>query len=164
MNRIQSLEKELEECKKELKESRDHIFRLQPLPVDSSISPSTLENEYKDLYFAIEVNAERILNPILDNPTQFQNIYKAVQQKPDIFKRFGNLLTAANITALDYENTDTFIVVAVIMRFLQQNIWEANLYGFEDDVIALLNGIEKSMAIKANPHEASRSTLDFLIS
>lgn len=127
----------------ELKEAHDKNFQLQPY--EQNISSATARTEYTAVCDGIESWVERHLDPILDNEARFQSTCAAVRQDPNLLTPLWSLMKDTDLVAASFQDTDTQIVIAIIMRFLHRDVLGRNLYGITEQKAAFLGCIGEGM-------------------
>lgn len=114
-------------------------------PYQHNTSTVTAQNEYTAVCDGVENWVERHLDLILDNPTNFQVICKALKQNPDLLSPLRSLMKATDFSAIAFKDTDIHVVVAVIMRFLHRNVLGSGLYGIPQHESKFLGCIAEGM-------------------
>ena len=132
---------------KQLAQARDHIFRLQPRRTD--ITETEAQTQFGDLYNSVHRWVTNRLEKILDELDSGQLYHRAFPNPAA--KRVLSLSSARAIQHMQCHQSDEFVVIAVIMRFLCRAFFDQSFYCplrkvvGEYDAIYVVDSIETSM-------------------
>lgn len=126
-----------------LDEAQDKILRLQPYVQDISIRQA--EIEYDQLCDGIQTWVEKILGPIIDN----NHIRAAVLEKSyinlEITRALIDELTECEKQAAKFPETESHILVALIMRMVKRDVLDNKFAGINSNELRSIRIIEQSM-------------------
>ncbi|KAL8287972.1 hypothetical protein RB597_000185 [Gaeumannomyces tritici] len=148
---VHTLEAEVTKLRAELEESRSHIFSLQPYRRE--ITPEEVANDWELLFTRVSDCVERLVEPTLDSdalrketlmrarkhPTTWSGILKHMYQQPDLAQ------------AACYPDTDLDVLIAMVMRHLNERVFQTTLYGVRPAHVAAVAAIENAMATHVEP-------------
>jgi hypothetical protein len=93
------------------------------------------------------------MDPILDNDDKMDEILAAAKKRPleaqklkKYMHSYGDLVHGSM-----FPETDIDIIIATLMRFLQDNIFQKILFGTVPSVVEVLNFVENSMQTNVEP-------------
>ncbi|KAL8377884.1 hypothetical protein RB595_008527 [Gaeumannomyces hyphopodioides] len=148
---VHTLEAEVAKLRAELEESRSHIFSLQPYRRE--ITPEEVASDWELLFAGVSDCVERLVGPTLDSdvlhkevlqrarkhPATWSSILKHMYQQPDLAQ------------AAWYPDTDLDVLIAIVMRHLNEHVFQTTLYGARPAYVAAVAAIENSMAAHVEP-------------
>jgi hypothetical protein len=93
------------------------------------------------------------MDPIVDSESTCEEILAAAKKRPaDIFKIKKCMTSHPDlIHGCMYPETDVDLVIAIIMRFLHDNIFQKILFGIMPGVVEVLTFTEGSMQTNVQP-------------
>lgn len=137
--KCKNLQIQIEAIGKELKETREQVFRLQPHRENITQSEALRE------YIAICHSVKSWIGFHLDNALNTGSINVAKINTVSARELIG-LLTDSGLNGTLYPDTDEHNIIAVVMEFLRTEIFETELYGAVDDQdLELIYQIQKNM-------------------
>ncbi|KAF6833718.1 hypothetical protein CMUS01_06465 [Colletotrichum musicola] len=149
---VRELEVENSSLKEQLGDAQSHIFSLQPYRQE--LTPEEVGREYDDLVDGITDWVAKLMAPLLDDhgrgvddllmnarkrPTEAGRLKRMVRMHPDLCH------------GVDFPETDEDVIIAIIMRFLDENIFQKILYGALPTEVQTLTLIETSMQNHVEP-------------
>lgn len=151
VSHVRTLEAEVAKLRAELEESRSHIFSLQPYRRE--ITPEEVASDWELLFAGVSDCVERLVGPTLDSdalhkevlqrarkhPTTWAGILKHMYQQPDLAQ------------AAEYPDTDLDVLTAIVMRHLNEHVFQTTLYGARPAHVAAVAAIENAMATHVEP-------------
>ncbi|KAF2199491.1 hypothetical protein GQ43DRAFT_376118 [Delitschia confertaspora ATCC 74209] len=149
--RVKRKEESDQKLSKQLQDARDHIFRLQPRR--SFITETEAQEAFEDLFNNIQRWVENRLEGILDELDDGK-----LTSRPCTADAANRLLSFTFQRArqdFGTARTDEYHVLAIIMQFLNDNLFSryfycsldgASLKGAEDRTVATIQRIESAMA------------------
>lgn len=144
---MEALRDENERLKQEVKQwkvidaaQQEKISELQPYT--QSVSSAIIAAEYNILYSDIDDFLGRIFGPILDNKDQCSSICRAVSNDAEQFATFLRKRRETELIAVQFEDMDTEVVLAITMRFIKTEVFESMIYG----IPLKFSDLEKAMA------------------
>ncbi|KAK4141962.1 uncharacterized protein C8A04DRAFT_30365 [Dichotomopilus funicola] len=146
-----SLRAENARLKAELDEARSHIFSLQPYRKE--LTPKEIGQDFDDLVNNVTDWVTDFMDPTLDSDERRDEVLTAAKKRPgDIQKLKGYLRSQPDLVyGCMYPETDVDIFIAVVMRYLQDHIFQKALYGATSDVVETINFLEASMQTNVEP-------------
>lgn len=137
--RCKNLQIQIEAIGKDLKETREQVFRLQPHRENITQSDALRE------YIAICHSVKSWIGFHLDNALNTGSINVAKIHIGSARKLIG-LLTDSGLNGTPYPDTDEHNIISVVMEFLRTEIFETELYGAVDGQdLELIYKIQKNM-------------------
>lgn len=137
--RCKKMQIQIEAIGKDLKETREQVFRLQPHRENITQSDALRE------YIALCHSVKSWIGFHLDNALNTGSINVAKIHIGSARKLTG-LLTDSGLNGTLYPDTDEHNIIAVVMEFLRTEIFETELYGAVDDRdLELIYQIQKNM-------------------
>ncbi|KXX73605.1 hypothetical protein MMYC01_209753 [Madurella mycetomatis] len=148
---IQTLLAENKGLKAELDDARSHIFSLQPYRKD--LTPEEVGQEFDDLVNNVTEWVTRFLEPILDDDDKMDEALMLAIKKASEVERLRKYMHGQGdlVNACMYPDTDIDIFIALVMRFLQDNIFQKTLIGAVPSAVEVLSYIEGSMQTNVEP-------------
>lgn len=157
--KLEEKQKSEQRTLKQLNQARDHIFKLQPRRMD--ITETEAQEQFEDLYNRIHRWVTNRLEGILDELESGQ-LRNRPFAKPGA-KRFLGLNSARATQNMWCDQSDEFIVIAAIMRFLCRAFFNQSFYcplrrqGEESDAAHTIDRIEAAM------RGVPRGTLSYVV-
>ncbi|OBR06426.1 hypothetical protein CH63R_10546 [Colletotrichum higginsianum IMI 349063] len=149
---LEEMRAENSSLKEQLRDAESHIFSLQPYRKE--LTPEEIGREYDDLIEGITDWVSRFMDPLLDDhnrgiedvliqarrkPSEALRLKRTVNMYPDLF------------TASTFPETDEDIIVSIIMRFLNENIFQKVLYGSVDNCVGVISSVETALQNHVEP-------------
>ncbi|KAK1250514.1 hypothetical protein MKX08_010517 [Trichoderma sp. CBMAI-0020] len=149
---MKRLKEENNLLREELNDAQSHIFSLQPYRKD--LTPEEVGRQYDDLVESVqdwvqkfmgfwlddyEAGAEALASHARKNAQEVARLKKVVHKHPDL------------IHGCMFPETDEDIIVAVIMRFLNDHIFQKVLYGSASNYTDMVSFIETQMQTAVEP-------------
>ncbi|KAK1977557.1 hypothetical protein LZ30DRAFT_601031 [Colletotrichum cereale] len=138
--------------KEQLRDAQSHIFSLQPYRKE--ITPEEVGREYDDLVEGITDWVSKFMDPILDDYDQgVEDILMSARRKPTEALRLKRTIHIYPdlVRGSTFPETDEDIIVAIIMRFLNDNIFQKVLYGSIADYVEVLSLVETALQNYVEP-------------
>lgn len=120
-----TLRMKLEDATEDLKQTQDHVFRLQPQRQGITQSDALIA------YTAICDSVQSWIGFHLDGPLDEGRIDLGNLNKSSA-NRLVKLLTPTALKGIRFAETDEFNLVGIVMEFLRSEIFERELYGAVD--------------------------------
>ncbi|AEO62064.1 hypothetical protein MYCTH_2113928 [Thermothelomyces thermophilus ATCC 42464] len=148
---IDALKTENKGLKRELDEARSHIFSLQPYRKD--LTPKEVGQDFDDLVHGITDWISSFMDPILDDENKRNGVVEAAKKRPaDIQKLRMYLRSEADLAyGCMFPETDVDILIAVTMRWLQDQIFQRILFGLVPEAVEIISFVEGSMQTNVEP-------------
>ncbi|KAL2130857.1 hypothetical protein VTI74DRAFT_5847 [Chaetomium olivicolor] len=148
---VKTLKKENKSLKAELEDARSHIFSLQPYRKD--LTPKEVGQDFDDLVNDITDWVTNFMDPILDDDDRIDEILAATKKRPADLQRLRKYMHQQGdlVHGCMFPETDIDIMIALVMRFLQDNIFQKILFGALPDIIEVLSFVEASMQTNVEP-------------
>jgi len=143
----------LKDIVEDLKETQEHVFRLQPLQENITQSDAVAA------YITICDSVKSWIGFRLDDALNTLNIDVEKLHMPSA-RKLTNLLTKSGLRGALYLETDEYNIIAIVMEFLRSEIFERELYGaVEDRDLAFVHLIQRNMAT-LNPRRGTSTFQD----
>ncbi|KAK3386618.1 hypothetical protein B0H63DRAFT_468101 [Podospora didyma] len=148
---IESLRSENKDLRAELDDARSHIFSLQPYRRD--LTPEEVGRDFDDLVNNITDWVTKFMEPILDDDSKADEVLTHSRKRPAEAQRLRKCITLHGdlINGCQFPDTDIDLIVAIVMRFLLDNIFQKTLFGVMPQAVELINFIEASMRNNVEP-------------
>lgn len=138
-SKCKELQCQIEALGKDLKETQEQVFRLQPL------RENVTQNDALRKYIAICHSVKSWIGLRLYNGLNTGSINLA-KIHPDLARKLIDLLTQNGRKGTVYLDTDEHNIIAVVMEFLRVKIFETGLYGaVERQELKSIYQIQKNM-------------------
>lgn len=121
-SRCKELQIQIEALREELKETREQVFRLQPLRENITQSDALRE------YIALCHSVKSWIGLRLDSALNTGSINVAKMHTASA-RNLIYLLTKSGLDGTLYPDTDEHNIIAIVMEFLRTKIFETELYG-----------------------------------
>ncbi len=101
----------------------------------------------------------KLVDPILDNDSKLEEVLVLAKKKPEYTHRIRKMMHNHGdlVNGSMFPETDVDVLIAIVMRFIHENIFQKILYGAQSDIVALLTFIEGSMTTNVEPKRGTRS-------
>lgn len=130
---------QVSELQKELRESHDKIFSLQPRR--EQITETEAAAEFKSLCMGVEEWVETNLGDAIEAKQLLDNRISNTQ-----ISRFLEWVSPAGKQASQYPDTDVYNVTAAILKFLTTEIFQKDFYcPVEPEIIDTMDSVLRSM-------------------
>jgi len=148
---LTALKAENKGLKAELDEARSHIFSLQPYRKD--LTPKEAGQDFDDLVNDITDWVTNFMDPVLDDDDRRDDVVAAAKKRPGDLQKLRRYLNsqADLVYGCMFPETDIDILIAVIMRWLQDNIFQKILFGAAPDAVEAITFVEGSMQTNVEP-------------
>ncbi|KAG7125411.1 hypothetical protein HYQ44_001380 [Verticillium longisporum] len=143
---LEETKKENEALKEQLRDAQSHIFSLQPYRQD--VTPEKVGRQYADLVNGISDWVAQFMSPWLDHHQEsLEIILNGLRKRPGDAAMIKRALSknADLVHATKYPDTDEDVVISLILRHLNDHIFQKTLYSIIPDHINLLQAIESAM-------------------
>ncbi|KDN66060.1 hypothetical protein CSUB01_07208 [Colletotrichum sublineola] len=150
--KLKQLKAENSTLKEQLRDAQSHIFSLQPYRKE--ITPEEVGREYDDLVEGITDWVSTFMDPILEDYEQgVEDILMNARRKPTEALRLKRTIHMYPdlVRGSTFPETDEDIVAAIIMRFLNDNIFQKVLYGSIADYVEVLSFVETALQNQVEP-------------
>ncbi|KAK2000893.1 hypothetical protein LX36DRAFT_629787 [Colletotrichum falcatum] len=150
--KVKQLKAENSALKEQLRDAQSHIFSLQPYRKE--ITPEEIGREYDDLIEGVTDWVSKFMDPILDVHDQaVEDLLVIARRKPTDALRLKRTMHMYPdlVRGSTFPETDEDIVVAIIMRFLNDNIFQKVLYGSIADYVEVLSFVETALQNQVEP-------------
>jgi hypothetical protein len=146
-----SLKAENNGLKAELDEARSHIFSLQPYRKD--LTPKEVGQDFDDLVNGITDWVTNFMDPILDDDDKMDEVVAAAKKRPADVQRLKRYLQSQGdlVYGCMFPETDIDILIAIVMRFLQDHIFQKILYGAVPETVEVISFLEGQMQTNVEP-------------
>ncbi|OLN87211.1 hypothetical protein CCHL11_03529 [Colletotrichum chlorophyti] len=151
-SRLEKLEKENSTLKEQLRDAQSHIFSLQPYRKE--LTPEEVGREYDDLIEGITDWVAKFMSPFLDDHTAGVNaILSIARRRPTDAIRLKQIIQACPdlAHASMFPETDEDLAIAIILRFLNENIFQRILYGTISNYVEALGFVEGALQTQVEP-------------
>lgn len=164
-----TLKAENKGLKAELDEARSHIFSLQPYRKD--LTPKEVGQvscdawwlrkrasnfagqDFDDLVNGITDWVTNFMDPILDDDDRIDDVLAAAKERPGDVQKLKRYIRSQGdlVHGCMFPETDIDIMIAVVMRFLQDHIFQKILFGAAADAVEAITFVEASMQTNVEP-------------
>jgi myosin heavy subunit len=144
---ITRLQKEKKQAQEQLDDARNHIFQLQPRRID--ITETEARELFDSLYNGVQRWVSNRLDKILDMLEEGQ--LQTCRLDANTATSLLALASAQAMQNIDCDQSDEYVITAIIMQFLHQSFFERRFYcplvvdGQEQDAIAIIDTVENLM-------------------
>ncbi|KAK0705552.1 hypothetical protein B0H67DRAFT_497653 [Lasiosphaeris hirsuta] len=148
---VEVLKSENKSLRAELDDARSHIFSLQPYRQD--LTPEEVGRDYDDLVTGITDWVTKFAEPILDDPSKMDEVLSSAKKRPADFRGIRNYMTHNSdlVSGCMFPETDIDILIAIVTRFLHDNVFQMNLFGALPEAVEVLSFLEASMQNNVEP-------------
>ncbi|OHF00672.1 hypothetical protein CORC01_03989 [Colletotrichum orchidophilum] len=150
--KFDELETENSALKEQLRDAQSHIFSLQPYRKE--LTPEEVGREYDDLIEGISDWVTKFMDPFLDDHEKgVEDIMMTARRKPTDALKLKRIihLYPDLVHGAVFPETDEDIAVAIIMRFLNDNIFQKILYGAITNYVEVLSFVEIALQNHVDP-------------
>ncbi|OHW89605.1 hypothetical protein CSPAE12_11829 [Colletotrichum incanum] len=150
--KLNQLRTENSTLKEQLRDAQSHIFSLQPYRKE--LTPEEVGREYDDLVEGITDWVSKFMDPILDDHDQgVEDVLINAHRKPTEALRLKRMIHMYPdlVKGSTFPETDEDVIVAIIMRFLNDNIFQKVLYGSIGNYVEVLSFVETALQNHVEP-------------
>ncbi|KAK5997204.1 hypothetical protein PT974_02557 [Cladobotryum mycophilum] len=136
----------------ELNDAQSHIFSLQPYRKE--LTSDEVSRQYSDLVEQVQDWVQKFMNPWLDDyEAGIEALVAKASKQSNEVSRFRRTMQKYPdlIHGSMFSETDEDIIVAIIMRFLNDNIFQKVLYGSIQHYTEMISFIENMMQASVEP-------------
>ncbi|KAL7941675.1 hypothetical protein V8C42DRAFT_334442 [Trichoderma barbatum] len=149
---LNRLKEENHLLREELNDAQSHIFSLQPYRKD--LTPEEVGRQYNDLVEQVKDWVQKFMEPWLDEyEAGMEAIITAARKQSGEAAKFKKTLHKYPdlVHGCLFPETDEDIIVAIIMRFLNDHIFQKVLYGSAQNYTEMVSFIETQMQSAVEP-------------
>ncbi|KAL7934901.1 hypothetical protein V8C35DRAFT_300130 [Trichoderma chlorosporum] len=149
LNRLKDENRLLRE---ELNDAQSHIFSLQPYRKD--LTPEEVGRQYDDLIEQVQDWVQKFMEPWLDDyDAGIEALATSVRKQSGEASKFKKTVHKYPdlVHACLFPETDEDIIVSIIMRFLNDHIFQKVLYGSAQNYTEMVSFIETQMQTSVEP-------------
>ncbi|KAF4776503.1 hypothetical protein HER10_EVM0006644 [Colletotrichum scovillei] len=151
-SKINELNTENAVLKEQLRDAQSHIFSLQPYRKE--LTPEEVGREYDDLVEGISDWVSKFMDPYLDDHEKgVEDLMTAARRRPSdalklkqVIHQYPDLVHGAV-----FPETDEDIIIATIMRFINENIFQNIMYGSIANYVEVLSFVETALQNHVDP-------------
>lgn len=142
---------ENKKLKAELDDARSHIFSLQSYRKD--LTPEEVGRDFDDLVNNITDWVSKFVDPILDDPVKAEEVLANAKKRTADLRHLRTTMARHGdlVNACMFPDTDIDVIIAITMRFLQDNVFQKILFGTLPGVVEALTFVEGSMQTNVEP-------------
>ncbi|KAM7206446.1 hypothetical protein V8F20_002795 [Naviculisporaceae sp. PSN 640] len=148
---VDQLRRENHRLNSDLDEIKCHVFSLQSCRKDPT--PREVGTQFDDLMSNVTDWVTRFVDRVQDSPARVEELLVMARKKPSDFaplrKHIGAHPDLSNGSL--FPQTDIDIFIAVVTRFLKDNIFEKVLSGIVPKYVDVISSIESSMQTNVEP-------------
>ncbi|KAL7911168.1 hypothetical protein GGI35DRAFT_446700 [Trichoderma velutinum] len=149
---LSRLKEENRLLREELNDAQSHIFSLQPYRKD--LTPEEVGRQYDDLIEQVQDWVQKFMEPWLDDyEAGIEALATSVRKQSGEAAKFKKTLHKHPdlVHACLFPETDEDIIAAIIMRFLNDHIFQKVLYGSAQNYTEMVSFIETQMQTSVEP-------------
>ncbi|KAH6606693.1 hypothetical protein Trco_005846 [Trichoderma cornu-damae] len=149
---IKELKEENHLLREELNDAQSHIFSLQPYRKD--LTPEEVGRQYDDLVEQVQDWVRKFMDPWLDDyEAGVEALATSARKQSGEAAKFKRTLHKYPdlVHGCMFPETDEDIVVAIILRFLNDHIFQKVLYGSVQNYIEMVSFLETQMQSAVEP-------------
>ncbi|KZL78432.1 hypothetical protein CT0861_04026 [Colletotrichum tofieldiae] len=149
---LSQLKAENSTLREQLRDAQSHIFSLQPYRKE--LTPEEVGREYDDLVEGITDWVSKFMDPILDDYDQgVEDVLMNARRKPTEALRLKRMIHMHPdlVKGSTFPETDEDVIVAIIMRFLNDSIFQKVLYGSIANYVEVLSFVETALQNHVEP-------------
>ncbi|GKT44673.1 uncharacterized protein ColSpa_04854 [Colletotrichum spaethianum] len=149
---LSQLKTENSTLKEQLRDAQSHIFSLQPYRKE--LTPEEVGREYDDLVEGIADWVSKFMDPVLDDYDQgVEDVLMNARRKPTEALRLKRMIHMYPdlVKGSTFPETDEDVIVAIIMRFLNDNIFQKVLYDAIASCVEVLSFVETALQNHVEP-------------
>ncbi|PNP54209.1 hypothetical protein THARTR1_05416 [Trichoderma harzianum] len=149
---LSRLKEENRLLREELNDAQSHIFSLQPYRKD--LTPEEVGRQYDDLIEQVQDWVQKFMEPWLDDyEAGIEALAASVRKQSGEASKFKKALHKHPdlVHACLFPETDEDIIAALIMRFLNDHIFQKVLYSSAQNYTEMVSFIETQMQTSVEP-------------
>lgn len=149
---VEGLHEQNRLLKEQLNDAQSHIFSLQPYRKE--LTPEEIGREFDEMIEQVRDWVEKVMAPYLDDHERgvHQILSSAKRQTAEAMSFKRSLQAHPDlVNACIIPETDEDIIVALILRYLHDNIFQKILYGALDHYTVVLSLVETHMQMSVEP-------------
>ncbi|TFA99437.1 hypothetical protein CCMA1212_008747 [Trichoderma ghanense] len=149
---INRLKEENRLLREELNDAQSHIFSLQPYRKD--LTPEEVGRQYDDLVEQVQDWVQKFMDPWLDDyEAGIEALATSARKQSGEAAKFRKTLQKYPdlVHGCMFPETDEDIIVAIIMRYLNDHIFQKVLYGSAQQYTEMVSFIETQMQTAVEP-------------
>ncbi|KAK3320534.1 hypothetical protein B0T19DRAFT_242606 [Cercophora scortea] len=148
---VEGLAAQIRTLRAELDDAHSHIFSLQPFRKD--FTPKEIGQDYDDLVYGVAEWIGKLADPIVEDPEKINAVVALARKRPADVAKLRRYLDhhIELINGCIFPETDIDILIAIVMRFLQDNVFQPQLFGCMSTAVQALGFIEHSMQNYVEP-------------
>ncbi|KAL6787810.1 hypothetical protein J3E68DRAFT_417200 [Trichoderma sp. SZMC 28012] len=149
---LSRLKEENRLLREELNDAQSHIFSLQPYRKD--LTPEEVGRQYDDLIEQVQDWVQKFMEPWLDDyEAGIEALATSVRKQSGEASKFKKALHKHPdlVHACLFPETDEDIIAGIIMRFLNDHIFQKVLYGSAQNYTEMVSFIETQMQTSVEP-------------
>ncbi|KAH0490468.1 hypothetical protein TgHK011_001935 [Trichoderma gracile] len=149
---INRLKEENHLLREELNDAQSHIFSLQPYRKD--LTPEEVGRQYDDLVEQVQDWVQKFMDPWLDDyEAGIEALTTSARKQSGEAAKFRKTLQKYPdlVHGCMFPETDEDIIVAIIMRYLNDHIFQKVLYGSAQQYTEMVSFIETQMQTAVEP-------------
>ncbi|OIW27610.1 hypothetical protein CONLIGDRAFT_633977 [Coniochaeta ligniaria NRRL 30616] len=145
------LRRENQSLRAELDDARSHIFSLQPYRQE--LTPKEVEQDFDDLVTSVSEWVQKFADPIVEDEDNFQHAIARARRSPEDVQKLRRFIGNHPdlIHGCLYPETDVDILISVVLRYLNDNIFQKGLPGTVQHLGEAISQIEGSMQSHVEP-------------
>ncbi|KAM0285773.1 hypothetical protein ACHAQH_001234 [Verticillium albo-atrum] len=143
---LEEAKKENEALKEQLHDAQSHIFSLQPYRKD--VTPEEVGRQYTNLVDGVGDWVAKFMSPWLDHhQDSLDMISNGLRKRPADAVRIKRMMlkNADLVHATKFPDSDEDVIVSLVLRHLNDSIYQKTLYGAIPESTGLLQMIETTM-------------------
>ncbi|KAM7213913.1 hypothetical protein V8F06_010732 [Rhypophila decipiens] len=142
---LKTLQEENQSLKKNLDDARSHIFSLQPYVTD--MTPERIGTLFDDLMSNVMEWVTKFVSQFQDNRSRVDELLSLARRKPGQFAQLRTQIERHEDLGNGclFPDTDIDIFVAIITRWLDENMFQTVLCGIAPGCVEIITYIEASM-------------------
>ncbi|KAL1839321.1 hypothetical protein VTJ49DRAFT_1649 [Mycothermus thermophilus] len=142
---------EIKRLQAELDEARSHIFSLQPYLKD--LTPKEVAQDFDDLVNSVSDWVTGFMDPILDDEDRIDDVLLRVRRGAQDVQRLRRYMHTHPdlVYGCTYPETDVDIMIALVLRYLQDHVFQQALYGAVPQLVQVISFLEASMQTNVQP-------------
>ncbi|KAK1658361.1 hypothetical protein BDP55DRAFT_565199 [Colletotrichum godetiae] len=151
-SKLNELNTENSALKEQLRDAQSHIFSLQPYRKE--LTPEEVGREYDDLIEGISDWVSKFMDPYLDDHEKgVEDLMMTARRRPSDALKLKQVihLYPDLVHGAVFPETDEDIVVAIIMRFINDNIFQKIMYGSIANYVEVLSFVETALQNHVDP-------------
>ncbi|KXH56693.1 hypothetical protein CSAL01_10934 [Colletotrichum salicis] len=151
-SKLNELNTENSALKEQLRDAQSHIFSLQPYRKE--LTPEEVGREYDDLIEGISDWVSKFMDPYLDDHEKgVEDLIMTARRRPSDALKLKQVihLYPDLVRGAVFPETDEDVVVAIIIRFINDNIFQKIMYGSIANYVEVLSFVETALQNHVDP-------------